>query len=316
LRRRAREFREDIPAPAEVAARSGGWSGFVRVTITWLVSGFRRTRANDLAAGIAYYALLSIVPTILGLVSIVGLVLRTEEGFRQAADLVLWMVPDELAGESVETLPWLREQSAAFGIVSLAGFLWLGSTFFAALGWAMNQVYDVPDRPSLHQRLRGLVGVLAFALLFTASVVAAIVPTVVLGIDEDSLPLGLEHWPLFTGLYQVLSYVVAVVTAVVLFGLIFRLLPAAGQRVADIIPGAVAIGVAFVLLVQVFPIHLRIVTDWNLIGGTAGLISLVLVWFYILGHMFLFGAFINVTWQRHRRGRDGDVSLERRSASP
>lgn len=301
LRRRARELRADIPGPREVAARSGGWSGLARRIVGWLVSGFRRSRANDLAAGIAYYALLSVVPILLGLVSIFGLVLRTDEGYRQAVELVLWIVPEGLAGDSLDVLPQVRDQSGTFGLVSLVGFLWVGSTFFAALGRAMNRVYAVPDRPPLQQRLRAFVSVITFAVLFTVSVVAAIVPTVVLGIDEDSLPLGLERWPLFVGLYQALAYAAAVLTATMMFGVIFRLVPAAGQRLPDIVPGAVVIGLAFVILAQAFPVYLRIVRDWNLIGGTAGLLSLVLIWFYILGHLFLFGAYINATWQRHRR---------------
>lgn len=265
------------------------------------MTGYGRARAGDLAAGIAYYALLSVVPTIFGLVSIAGLLLRTEEGYRQAVALVAWIVPPELAGEGLQALPQLRERSGTFGLVSLAGFLWLGSIFFAALGRAMNQVYGVPDRPPLHQRLRGVVSALAFSVLFTASAVAAIVPTALLGIDEDSLPLGLERWPLFTGLYQALSYVVAVVMAILMFGLIFRIAPAAGQRVVDVIPGAVVIGVVFVLLAQAFPFYLRVVRGWNLIGGTAGLLSLVLLWFYALGHLFLLGAYFNATWQAYRR---------------
>jgi membrane protein len=301
LRRRTREFREDIPAPAEVVERSGGWIGTGRRTVDWLVSGFRDSRANDLAAAIAYYALLSIIPIVLGLVSIAGLILRTDEGFRQATDVVLWIVPDELAGQSLATLPRLRGQSGIYAIASIVGFLWVGSTFFSALGRAMNQVYRVPDRPPLHQRLRGVISAIAFGVLFTASLIAAIVPTAVLGIDEHSLPLGLERWPLFTGIYQLLSYVVAVIAAVLLFGLIFRIVPAAGQRVGDVVPGAVVIGVTFVLIVQIFPVYLQIVSDWNLIGGTAGLLSLVLLWFYMLGHLFLFGAYINATWQRHRQ---------------
>jgi membrane protein len=290
-----------VPDPAEIAARSGGWTGLARQVIAWLVAGFRRSRANDLAAAIAYYALLAVVPILLGLVSIVGLVLRTDEGYRQAVELVLWIVPEGLAGDSLDALPRLRDQSGTFGLVSLIGFLWVGSTFFAALGRAMNQVYGVPDRSPLRQRLRAFVSVITFAVLFSVSGVAAVVPTVVLGIDEDSLPLGLERWPLFVGLYQAMAYVAAVLTAIVMFGVIFRLVPAAGQRAADIVPGAVVIGLAFVLLAQIFPVYLRIVRDWNLIGGTAGLLSLVLIWFYILGHLFLFGAYINATWQGHRR---------------
>ena len=300
IQRRAQDFREALPTPGEVVRDRGGWRGFLRSMLDWLVSGFRQSRANDLAAGVAYYALLAIVPTILALVSIVGLILRTEEGYRQAVDLVLWIVPEGLAGDGVNALPRLRERSGAFGLASLVGFLWIGSTFFAALGRAMNQVYGVPDWPPLQQRVRGFVSVVVFSLLFMISVIAAIVPTVVLGIDESTLPLGLERWRLFTTLYQVLSYVLAVLVAILLFGVIFRIVPAASQTAEDVVPGAVVIGIAFVLVAQAFPVYLRIVAGWNLIGGTAGLLSLVLIWFYVLAHLFLFGAYINVTWQRHR----------------
>lgn len=267
-----------------------------------MITGFRRTRANDLAAAVAYYALLAVVPTILALVSILGLVLRTEEGYRNAVDAVLWLVPSGLATDSVQALPQVRDRSGAFGVVSLIGFLWIGSTFFAALGRAMNQVYQVPDRSPLDQRIRGVLSILVFFVLFSVSVMAAIVPTVVLGIDENELPLSLERWPIFTGLYQVVSYLVAIVVAIGLFGVIFLIVPNAGQRLEDVIPGALVIALAFVILAQAFPVYLRIVNGWNLIGGTAGLLSLVLIWFYVLSHLFLFGAYINATWQRwHRR---------------
>ncbi|HYH13374.1 MAG TPA: YihY/virulence factor BrkB family protein, partial [Thermomicrobiales bacterium] len=300
LQRRARDFREALPGPGDVVPEPGGWRDLIRQTLRWMVTGFRRSRANDLAAAVAYYALLAIVPTILALISVIGLILRSEEGYRQAVDLVLWIVPEGLTSQGVETLPRLRDQSAAFGLASLAGFLWIGSTFFAALGRAMNRVYRVPDRPPVQQRVRGFVSIIVFSVLFTVSVIASTVPTVVLGIDQSTLPLGLERWPVFTGLYQVLSYLIAVLVAILLFGVIFRIVPAAHQEVEDIVPGAVVIGIAFVIVAQIFPVYLRIVSGWNLIGGTAGLLSLVLIWFYVLAHLFLFGAYINATWQRHR----------------
>ena len=305
LQKRAEEFREDLPSPSELADITGGWRPFARHTLAWMITGYRETRAQDLAASVAYYALLAIVPTVLALVSIIGFVLRTDDGYQQAIDLVLWVVPEGLTTEGISALPSLRDRSGAFGLASIVGFLWIGSTFFAALGRAMNQVYGVPDWSPVQQRVRGLIGVVAFSLLFIISVVAAIVPTVVLGIDERTLPLGLERWQLFTGLYQFLSYIVAVVVAMVLFAVIFRIVPAAGQSLFDIVPGAVVIGTAFVLLAQAFPVYLRIVRGWNLIGGTAGLLSLVLVWFYLLAHLFLFGAYINSTWQRHRQEKQG-----------
>jgi membrane protein len=275
--------------------RSGGFLG--------LRTAYFHSRANDLAAAIAYYALISILPIILGLLWVAGLVLRTEAGYQQAVELVLWIVPNELAGESLEIIPQVRDHSGIYGVISLVGFIWVGGAFFAALGRAMNQIYGVPDRALLQQRLRGIVGILAFAVLFTITVVTAVVPTVVLGIDGIAMPQELQQWPLFSGIYQALSYVVAVLMAIPMFGIVFLTAPAAGQRLLDVIPGSAVIGLVFVLLVQIFPVYLRIVTDWNLISGTAGLLSLALLWFYILAHMFIFGAFLNSAWQRHRRKR-------------
>ncbi len=300
IRGRAQAFRHGLPAPAEIVAEAGGPWRFTLRTIRWMIKGFRQNQANDLAAAVAYYALLAIVPTLLALISAVGFFLRTEDGYRQAVSIVLWIVPEGVTSDSVEALPRLRDQSEALGIVSLAGFLWIGSTFFSALGRAMNQVYGVPERPPLHQRLRGFLGILSFSLFFTVSVIAAILPTALLGIEEQDLPLGLDRWAIFTGLYRVASYVVALLVAIGLFGVIFRIVPAAGQRVEDIIPGALVIATAFVVLAQAFPVYLRIVSDWNLLGGAAGLVSLVLIWFFLLAHLLLFGAYINATWQRWR----------------
>lgn len=305
---RAQQFREEFPAPRTVAQEAGGWFQLIRKTVVWMVDGFRQSQANDLAAAVAYYALLAIVPTLLALISIVGLVLRTGEGYRQAVSVVLWLVPAGLTSEGVQTLPQLRERSGALGLASLVGFLWIGSTFFAALGRAMNQVYRVPERSPLHQRIRGFLAIIAFSLLFTVSIIAAILPTAVLGIDEDALPLGLERWPIFTGLYQIVSYVIALLVAIGLFAVIFRIMPNAGQVLEDVLPGALVIALAFVLLTQAFPVYLKVVSGWNVIGGAAGLLTLVLVWFYLLAHLLLFGAYINATWQRRRR-RQADQSF-------
>lgn len=302
IRRRAREFRKDLPTPGDVVAASGGPWRFVLRAARWMIDGFRANQANDLAAAVAFYALLAIVPTVLALISLVGFFLRTEDGYSQAVSIVLWIVPDVVTGDSVDALLRLRDQSEALGIVSLVGFLWIGATFFAALGRAMNRIYRVPDRSPLLQRLRGFVGIISFSIFFTVSVIAAIIPTALLGIDEQDLPLGLERWAIFTGLYRVASYLVALVVAIGLFGVIFRLVPNAGQRVEDVVPGALVIAAAFVLLAQAFPVYFRIVSDWNLIGGAAGLLSLVLIWFYVLAHLLLFGAYINATWQRWRHG--------------
>nr|MBA2277226.1 YihY/virulence factor BrkB family protein [Chloroflexia bacterium] len=99
-----------------------------------------------------------------------------------------------------------------------------------------------------------------------------------------------------------------------LFGMLFRVVPNAGQRVDDIVPGAVTIAVLFVLMTQVFPLYLRLVQGFNRIGSAFAFLSLLLIWFYLLAHLLLFGAYINATYQPYRRGRVAQRGRRRRPA--
>jgi membrane protein len=217
-----------------------------------------------------------------------------------------------MSRDSIEALIGARSRSGIFGLASFVGFLWVGATFFACLGRTMNSVYGVENPPAVQQRVRGFVVVVVFAVLFIVAVIAAFVPTIFLGSSVDELPLNLHSSLLAQGVYQVLSYGVAVLTAIILFGMLFRVVPNANQRIGDVIPGTVVIATIFVLLVQVFPLYLRVARNLGGIGSTFAFLPLLLIWFYILAHLLLFGAFINASYQEFRRGH---VSRRRRRAS-
>ena len=81
----------------------------------------------------------------------------------------------------------------------------------------------------------------------------------------------------------------------------------------DVWPGAVVASVLFVIVQQAFPIYLRFVGGSNRYGVALGLLSLMVVAFYAIAHVILFGAYINATWQRHRQSRE---RLRQRASAP
>lgn len=275
----------------------------LRHVIQWMIDGYRTVNAGDLAAALAFNAMMAIVPTVLLLITIAGLLLRSDELYRQAVLTTRWLLPSGLGGDSVQAIVGARSRSGLFGLASVVGFAWVGSTFIACLGRTLNAIYGVPDPPPVQQRLRGFLIVVAFAVLFLVAVVAATAPSVFLGLERNDLPFHLHRSVLAGGLYQVLSYAIAVLTAMALFGMLFRVVPNAGQHVGDVVPGALVTATLFVLLVQVFPIYLRIARNLNGVESTLALLPLLLVWFYLLAHFMLFGAFVNASWQRFRRRR-------------
>lgn len=293
----------DLPQPRVFARAVGGWRPLAGRLARWMVDGYRRVNASDLAAAVAFNALLAIVPTILLLITAAGLLLRNDELFADVVAATLWLLPAGLGGDSIQALLQARQRSGIFAIASFVGFLWIGATFFASLGRSMNRVYEVPDPPPVHQRVRGFFVIVAFAVLFIVTTVAALLPSLFLGDAPAALPLGIGDWPLVHGVYRALSYVVAVLTAIILFGMLFRVVPNADQRIDDVLPGTIVTAVLFVLLVQVFPLYLNLVSGLNRIGSIFVFLPLLLGWFYVLAHLLLFGAYINATYQGFRRCR-------------
>lgn len=296
-------LRRDVSGIQRIASRLGSRRRILRKIALWMVDGYRRVNAGDLAAALAFNAMMAIVPTILLMITIAGVLLRSEELYQKAVPTTLWLLPAGLSDESVDAILSARGRSGIFGLASFAGFVWVGSTFFACLGRTMNAVYGVADPPPVQQRLRGFLVVVAFAVLFLVAVIAAALPSAFLGVSQNDLPFSLQRSVFVSGAYQVLSYVVAVLTAMLLFGMLFRVVPNARQRVEDVLPGALVTSTLFVMLVQVFPLYFRITRDLNGAGSIFALLPLLLAWFYLLAHFMLFGAFVNATYQDFRRQR-------------
>jgi membrane protein len=269
--------------------------------VHWAIDGYRRVNAGDLAAALAFNAMMAIVPTILLLITVAGVLLRSDQLYRETVLTTQWLLPAGMSRDSIEAMIGARSRSGIFGVASFVGFLWVGATFFACLARTMNSVYGVENPPAVQQRVRGFVVVVVFAVLFLVTVIAAFLPSLFVGSPADELPAVLHSSLLAQGVYQVLSYGVAVLTAMILFGMLFRVVPNANQRIGDVIPGTIAIAAIFVLLVQVFPLYLRVARNLSGIGSTFAFLPLLLIWFYILAHLLLFGAFMNASYQEFRR---------------
>ena len=96
------------------------------------------------------------------------------------------------------------------------------------------------------------------------------------------------------------AYGIALLSTIMLFLVIYRIVPNARQRFLDVWPGTLVASLLFVLLTQAFPIYIQMVGGVNRYGQVLGLISLIVVALFVLAHIILFGAYINASWQRRR----------------
>ncbi len=295
------------PAAANGAGRTAPtrWSvgraaGALWAVVLWGYRGYRQANAGDLASSIAFNALIALVPTFLLCLAVAGLFLQNDEILDTALYTSFWGLPPESSGDAFGAILAARRNTSWLGALGLVGFAWSGAGFVSCLARSMNRVYGGPGCGYMCERRRGFFVVLAFAALFVRALLSATVPTLFVGRD---LPFYLEEWVLAAGRAQLLGYGLAVLATVALFGMLYRVVPNAGQRLGDVWPGILTASALFVGIAQAFPVYVRLVGGANRYGAVFGFVSLLVVWLLALAHVLLFGTHVNATYRRWRRQR-------------
>jgi membrane protein len=244
---------------------------------------FGEDRAGYLAALIAYYGFFSLFPLLLVFVSILGLVLQGHGSLQQhILNSALKTFP--VIGKDIQ-IRSISGNGLALG-VGIAGTLWAGLGVTQAAQYAMNEIWDVPqkDRPNfLISRLRGLI---LLAVLGTITVVASFASGI--GGSGASLPL------------RAAGMILSLVLNAVLFLLAYRVLTRRNLSWGDVSPGAMVAAALWTVLQVVggFYVTHQLKNAGNTYGTFALVIGL-LVWIYLGAQITLYCAEINVVRVRH-----------------
>ena len=104
------------------------------------------------AAGVAYFAIFSLFPLMLGVLSILGMVLASEELQRRFITFATSNLPG--SAQFVESnLEEIIRFRGALGVGAILGSLWLGTAVFAAISRAPRRCGG--DRANAESYLRG-----------------------------------------------------------------------------------------------------------------------------------------------------------------
>jgi membrane protein len=265
-------------------------TALVRVRKRELFLKFQADRGTQLAAMIAYYALISFVPLTFLALSLLGLFGRANES-SYLVDELTKIFPNSSVSTIVSAVRAIQENSAALGIVGLLFLLWSSLGLFGALESAFNIVYGRPNRPFLLGKALATFLMFALLILLFAGLV----------IGSFSLGQVERHAPGVAG-NSAVALVISVLTstvAVFIFLLaVYLLLTNAELTLGDVLPGTVVATVVMDASFQVLPVYLRLSHDSPVLQALGGPVIL-LVWMYLMANVIVFGAEVN--WWRSRR---------------
>jgi membrane protein len=228
------------------------------------------------AAGVAYYALLSVFPLILGLIAILGFFLGSGNLQDQLLNFVSSSLPGatDILKQNIISVIKLR---GTLGVLSVIGLLWSASVMFSAISLAINRVWNIRQvHPFFIRKARDLGMVLGIGLLFVLSLGASAVISIVPAVDMILVNLG--------------SRLVAFLLMLAVFLLLYKLVPNTRTYWRYIWPGALLAAVLFEIARSLFVFYLENFANYQLIYGSIASIIILLVWTYYSAFIMILGA--------------------------
>jgi membrane protein len=266
---------------------------FQRSRVGLFVKKVLDDQVPNLGALLAWGTLSTLLPLLLGMLSIAGLVLRDQQRLNQVYNALGAALPDSAAGPVTEVLDGMRQGSAApAGVIAIVLLLISGSSFFTNMASVFNQAYHVEGRNMIVERLIGLGMLILSAALLVVSTLAGGVASFVSNVP-GVLPIG----PIAA---QVAAWSITIISIFALFLLIYRILPNAQQTWASVVPGALLSTVLMLLISQLFPVYVRLFPP-NHAYSVFGVFLVLTFWLYLLGIVMVLGAELNAFMEQPAR---------------
>ena len=268
----------------------------MRVRKRELFMKFQADRGPQLAAMIAYYALLAFVPLMFLSVSMLGLFGRVDESTYLVRELSQ-MFPESSVSTIVRAVNEIRANATVIGLVGLGLLLWSSLGLFGALESAFNIVYGRPNRSFL--RGKALAAALMIGLL-----VVLFAGLVVGSFGQTQLS---RHAPGVSGNGAAALLLSVAAQAAASFAFLFvsyYLLTNVPHTMRDVLPGALAATAVLTVTFQVLPLYLDLAQGSPALQAFGGPIIL-LVWLYLMANVIVLGAELN-WWYARRRARLGE----------
>lgn len=260
-----------------------------------------------IAAGVAFYGFLALVPLLGATVLTYGLVAEPATVLRDMQRLTT-MLPAEIAGivgDQLLGVVQTSERAKGLGLLVALGVALFGARNAAgAIITSLNIAYEEEEK-------RGFIGVTLLALGITAgavlSGVVALLAVTVLGYLENLLP-GSNPVVLVTS--KMASYLLLALAASAAAAALYRYGPSRDQaKWVWLTPGSLLFALSWMILTLGFGFYVANFGNYGATYGSLSAVVVLLTWLYLSSYALLFGAELNSELE-HQTARDTTTGPE------
>lgn len=259
------------------------------------IQQFRDPYYQGVAAQLAFFMFLSILPTFILLSQILGFFDLSLKSIEQFVDV-------NITGEGVDTLMHMLNYSPA-GINSV--FLAITAVWAASrVQFAMIRVTnytltdgDMTGEGYVKDRLRSIKTILITVFTVAFSLIVLVYGPMLLKLSfgrvvgaqiADAAWMALR-WPLAAALYfLMISYN-------------YYVLPTVRVRFRDIVPGSIFASVGFLVVTYGYNIYTKLSGSYNILYGSFSNIVVLMFWFWFISWVLCLGVTVNRMWWATRK---------------
>lgn len=252
---------------------------------------FSRDGCAFLSQAIAFNALFAIFPLLVLVLTAASLIFPN--GDRQLLNFIDTFAPalHETIAADVRTYEYGRGVSS---IVAFLVVIWAAKNLFMSLAYALNRALAVPkSRPLLHDLLLSIVMLPVTGIVMIIAVGMPVAVSIVFAYAHISDPRNFS---------QIMAYLLSMALVFVVTIFLYTFLP--NRRVSwhFAVPGASFVALLWPGVQLAFAFY-TVHVDFTHIYGALSAPLVLLLWFYLIGIIFLFGAEVSAGWA-HLKGTE------------
>ncbi len=264
-------------------------------SLTGFVMRTQKDHVGAYAAQAAYFIILSFIPIMLFLMTLVQYTPLTYNAVREA---IISFMPKEIQSFVLGIVAEVFSKSGAVLPVTLVTALWSAGKGMQAITNGLNTIYHVKEtRNWLLTRL--------WSVIYTVLFVFALIGSLILLVFGNSIQQTLMKYVPFlgevVGRFLGARNFLAFVVLVFVFLFLYKVLPNRKASLKSQLPGAVLTAIAWSVFSFGFSIYFTFFPNFTNMYGSLTTIILIMLWMYICMNIVLFGAEINAYYESQFR---------------
>ncbi|MFF1699668.1 YihY/virulence factor BrkB family protein [Streptomyces sp. NPDC058257] len=270
-----------------------------RAVVTGVVREFKDDELVDRAAALTYYGVLSLFPTLLVLVSLLGVV--GESAIDSLLENLKKLAPGSARDIISDAVQQLRGEGGIGSVMAVVGLVlavWASSGYVGAFIRTANAVYDIPEGRPVWKVLPVRVGVTL--VLLTLAVISALIVVFTGGIAHTvGSALGFGDAALTA--WSIAKWPVLVVLVTFMIGLLFWATPnVKGRGFRWVSPGSVIALLVWLVASAGFAFYVGNFSSYNKTYGALAGVIIFLVWLWLSNIAILLGLEFDAELSRQR----------------